>query len=465
MVEIKAAPGRARSCYGRLVAASGGDPVSYSTLICALAYLPETRAADHQAEQRRWVRRYAAHLQPIRPLHANRPDPGKRLVLGYVSADYRWHANSFLFGIVLARHDRRNFEVVCYSNTLAEDSRTGDLKKLADRWRPIAGLSDDQVVEKIRADGVDILIDLSAHTDGNRLLVFARKPAPVQVTARAQASGTGLATMDYLFGDEVATPSSIRSMFAEEVWDLPSLIPFEAPSFTPPVEPGPGARGGAITFGCLNRFNKVTAELLALWGEIIAAAPNTRLLIKDAALDDPEMRDLVIGIVGARGVSADRTEFRGGTTQAEHMRAYNDVDIVLDPFPNGGGLNTWEALWMGRPVVTKRGAGIGGRISAGTLSAIGMAETIAESDAGYRHTAIALADLAVLRRIRESLRDRISPRRPAIRIPTRARSSAPIARCGKSGVRVPVRLAARLVSPQRSRDPGRPAPGRDASAG
>jgi predicted O-linked N-acetylglucosamine transferase (SPINDLY family) len=274
MLEVKRL-GEARSSFARMRAIARDHAQSHATQIFALDFFPELGFPDHQKARRDWFRMHAERHAPEVSRHANTPDPSRRLVVGYVSGDFRAHSAAELFGPVLRRHDRNRFEMVCYSNAALSDRMTAEFQALADRWRPVVGFSDDQVAEAVRADRIDILVDLSGHSAGNRLLVFARKPAPVQVTAWGQASGTGMPMVDYLFGDPVTVPASARPLFAEKIWDLPSLIPYEAPAYAPAIEPGPGGRGEAVTFGCFNRFNKVSADALALWAGIVAAVPGS----------------------------------------------------------------------------------------------------------------------------------------------------------------------------------------------
>jgi len=291
-----------------------------------------------------------------------------------------------------------------------EDERSQDFKRLGE-WRPVSALSDEALAAQIRADRVDILVDLSGHSEGNRLLVFARKPAPVQVTAWGHATGTGMPAIDYFFSDAVSVPQSARPLFAETVYDLPCVIGFEAPGDAPPVAELPALTAkmaGRITFGCLNRFSKVTPAALELWARIVKAVPGSRLLLKDGALDEPALRERVRADLARLGLAPERVELRGATSRREHILGYSEVDIALDPFPQNGGITTWEALWMGVPVVAKLGASIPSRLSGAILVACGLREWAVESDEAYVAAAVgAASDLAALAQLRGGMRERI----------------------------------------------------------
>lgn len=408
MLEVKGLD-QARASYGRMMALAPDRALSHSTWIFALDFFPGDGFVAHQKARRAWFRQHAEKHVPTSPRHANKPDPARRLTLGYVSGDFTSHSAAALFGPVLRRHDRGRFEVVCYSNVVVEDRKTQEFRALADRWRPVVEMPDDRLAEQIRSDGVDILVDLSGHSAGNRLLVFARKPAPIQVAAWGHGIGNGLTTTDYALADPVIVPLSVRSLYVEQIWDLPCLNVYEAPDYAPAVEAGGGDAGRPITFGCFNRFNKVSAESLGLWGRVLGSVAGSRLLLKDSAYADPEMRAWVLDTLAVHGIAADRIDFRGTTSHLQQLQAYNEIDIVLDPFPHNGGLTTWEALWMGRPVVARLGTSPSGRCSAAILTAVGMTEWIAPTDEAYVEIAVAgAADRRALARTRDGLRGQIS---------------------------------------------------------
>jgi predicted O-linked N-acetylglucosamine transferase (SPINDLY family) len=391
--------------YDRALAIRPDHAGTHSNKIFVRDFLPELSFREHQDERRRFWEIQARTLPPETRPHRNDRDPSRPLVLGYVSADFKHHSAAACFGPVLRRHDRAAFRIVCYSGVKSEDEWTREFRELADLWRPIAGMTDTQVAEQIRADQVDILIDLSGHSKGNRLLVFARKPAPVQVTAWGHGGGTGVPAVDYQFTDPVFVPDRARPLFAETCWDLPCCITFEAPQAAPEVGPLPARANGFVTFGSLNRLSKVSPAALALWCRILAAVPGSRLLVKDFVLDDPAVRERFLADAAGHGIGPERIELRGASSHRDHMAAYNDVDIVLDTFPSNGGVTTWEALWMGAPVVSILGGSPGSRVSGAILHALGLGGWVAEREADYLERAVGqAADLDALARFRDGIR-------------------------------------------------------------
>ncbi len=392
----------------RALAIDPAHAIAQSNRIYFLDFVPGLGVAEHQAARQSWYRARAQDLWTGVPPQVEDPDPRRRLVVGYVSADFGQHSAAACFGPVLKHHDRSNFEIVCYSGVLREDERTGEFRQLAGKWRTIFGLSDEALADQVRADGIDILVDLSGHTAGNRLLAFARKPAPIQVTAWGSGTGTGLPAIDYLFSDPVAIPAAVRPLFAETVYDLPCLITFDAPAYAPPVAQLPARSRGCVTFGCLNRFGKVSPAVLALWARIVQAVPGSRLLLKDRALNDVAVQARVGQALARHGVDAGRIELRGGSSHREHLATYGEVDIALDPFPLNGGISTWESLWMGVPVVAKLGDSVPSRISGAILHGVGLSEWVARDDEHYVALATGHAgDLEALAQLRSESRARI----------------------------------------------------------
>jgi predicted O-linked N-acetylglucosamine transferase (SPINDLY family) len=399
----------ALASYDQALAYMPGHRMAHSNKIFLLDYIPDIGFAEQQEERRKF---FQAQVQPALrtpTAHSNGRDPSRRLVLGYVSADFKRHSAASCFGPILRRHRKEAFKVVCYSGVLAEDDWTQGFRQAADEWRLTTGLSDGEMAAQIQADGVDILIDLSGHSRGNRLLVFARKPAPVQVTAWGHAGGTGLPMIDYQFTDPVIVPACARHLFAEECFDLPCCITFESPAFAPPVGELPALSRGFLTFGSLNRFNKVTPAALDLWAQVLSAVPGSRLLLKDSLFDLPGARAKILTAFTDRGISGDRVETRGFTSHRNHLAAFGDVDIVLDTFPQNGGITTWEALWMGVPVIAILGSHFASRISGAILHSLGLQDWVADDEAGYLALAVQKAlDLESLARFREGSRARIS---------------------------------------------------------
>jgi predicted O-linked N-acetylglucosamine transferase (SPINDLY family) len=355
--------------------------------------------AVHQAVRKSWWEATGVKI-PRRQLGPRNLDSERRIVIGYVSSDFRNHSAAFTFKPVLRHHDRANFEVVCYSCSAKRDAITDECRSMVDRWVDAWQLSDRELAERIEADGIDILVDLSGHSEGNRLTVFAAKPAPVQVTAWGHATGTGLATMDYLFSDPVLVPQQARHLFAEKVHDLPCAITIEPLADTRP-SPLPMIRNGYVTFGVFNRIDKISDGVLAAWSRLLQAVEGSVIVVKHNALSDAFVRDNLIGRFDAHGIARGRVRCLGATSRKEHLAEFVNIDISLDPFPQNGGVSTWESLQMGVPVVAKLGASCASRIGGSIMRAIGLDDWVAEDD--ERYVAIAKefagrpAELAALR--------------------------------------------------------------------
>ena len=382
---------------------------AHSNLIFLLDLLERCDAREQQGERARWYQQHAARFsQSIAP-HDNTRDPERRLRIGYVSADFREHSAFYAFSPVLFRHNRAAFDVVCYSGVRVEDQLTARMKQSADAWRPTVGMSDEALAEQIRGDGIDILVDLSGHSEDNRLLVFARKPAPIQVTAWGHPTGTGLPTIDYFLADPVLVPAKIRPLLAEKVFDLPCERCYDPPEYLPAVTPPPSLAGHPFTFAHFNRVEKISNTVVRLWSRILAALPGARLFVKDSMLEYPNVQEWLLQKMGAAGIAPERVRLLGKTSHREQLAIYADVDVCLDPFPQGGAISTAEALWMGVPVVSLYGWTIVSRQGAMNLVALEMEDWIAHSEDDYVRIAVAAAgDLPRLSALRQGLRLRIA---------------------------------------------------------
>jgi predicted O-linked N-acetylglucosamine transferase (SPINDLY family) len=348
--------------------------------------------------------------QPAPGSVARRPSAGRRMRIGYLSGDFRRHSVSYFFAPLLAGHDRTRVEVFCYANGGIADDVTRELKASADHWADIAALDDDTVCAKIRDDRLDVLVDLSGHTQGNRLGVFARRAAPVQVTALGYPGTTGLAQIDYRLCDAITDPPGTDAFAAERLLRLPRLHCYRPEPAAPAPAPLPALAAGHITFGSFNKLGKVSDATVALWARVLAAVPRSRLFLKSKALAEEEVRRDTVARFAAAGVSAERLTLFGWVPEdAGHLAAYGRVDVALDTFPYSGTTTTCEALWMGVPVVTLSGATHASRVSASLLTAVGMTDWIADSPAALvaRATAAA-ADPAGLAQLRTELRPRVA---------------------------------------------------------
>jgi len=379
---------------------------AHGKLLFALDLAPGVDLATLQQERSRWEAIHVAPLAALKRSHGNHPDPRRRLRIGYVSADFRTHSATVGFGAMLVKFDSANFDVVAYSNYREEDAMTHLLRQGVTTWRNIVDLSDEAVAKLIRNDEIDILVDLSGHSAGNRLLVFARKPAPLQVTAFGYPTGTGMRAMDALFADPVVVLSDERQFYAEEVRYLPCVIGAFFPGQFPEVNAMPALTSEGITFGSFNRLGKISQDALSAWAQILVDSPRSKIVLKAHQLDDLTIREELLRRFTRAGVAPERVVFLGATSWRAHVAAFNQIDIALDPFPHGGGVTTLEGLMMGVPLVALRGRTIPGRGSASILTTLGLTDWVAESPEQYVELAVQKARhvpaLAALRtRLRE----------------------------------------------------------------
>jgi protein O-GlcNAc transferase len=381
-------------------------PVAQSNLLYALYFHPDSDSQSILREHQQWQARHAQPLQNQAIAHDNDCSLNRRLRIGYVSPDFRIHVVGRHILPLLEHHDHQNFEIFCYSNSTRSDAMTTRLQSHADHWRDVAGITDQRLAEMIRNDRIDILIDLALHMADNRMLMFARKPAPVQVTYLGYVGTTGLATMDYRISDAQLDPPGNEAVYAEQTVRLPrSYWCYEPADATPQVSPLPSASAGYITFGCLNNFAKVSNAALELWAKILLSAPKSRLLLH-AHLGSH--RNRVIERMTNHGIDASRIEFVPATDWQQYMQHHARLDIALDPFPYGGGITTLDGLWMGVPIVTIKAKTAVGRAGCSILHTLGLPDLIADSPEEYVKIASELAhDQPRLIELRSTLRQRM----------------------------------------------------------
>jgi predicted O-linked N-acetylglucosamine transferase (SPINDLY family) len=351
------------------------------------------------------------HPMPPRRPFANRKDPERRLRVGYVSPDLRRHAVAHFAEPLLARHDRSAFEVFGYYTHRVGDEVTLRLREYFDQWIEAPLMSADELAERVRADGVDLLVDLSGHTAGNRLTTFARKPAPVQLTWLGYVTTTGLPAMDCRITDRWIDPPGHEAFSSERLLRLDGCaLCYRPPAESPEVAPLPALARGHVTFGSFNGIVKLSEHCIAVWAMLLAAVPRARLLLKSSTLDDPFVRERVLARFASAGVEAARLELRGGQPETRaHLAQYAEVDIALDTLPFNGVTTTCEALWMGVPVITLPGATHASRQGLTLLSAVGLPELAAPGERAFaRIGAMLAADLDRLAVLRTGLRGRLT---------------------------------------------------------
>jgi protein O-GlcNAc transferase len=387
------------------------DSATHSNLLFALNFAPDLEPEQVFAEHAGWARCHAVPLRDSWRAHANEFAPERQLRVGFVSPDFVNHAVAYFFEPVLAQRDRQSWQAFCYSDATVPDRVTGRLRASSDQWREISPLRDEQVDALIRKDRIDVLVDLAGHTARNRLLVFARKPAPVQVTWLGYPNTTGLDCMDYRITDAVSDPAGATdAWYSEELFRMPrSFLCYQPPQESPAVNACPGARSGRVTFGSFSNFAKVSEPCLDVWMQLLQRVPGSRLRLKSRGLGDPETIARLRKRVQIRGVAPERVELDARLVSvADHLRLYHQIDIALDPFPYNGTTTTCEALWMGVPVVTLAGRSHVARVGASLLTHLGATEWIATSPDDYITRAAALAgDPVALAGIRAGLRPRL----------------------------------------------------------
>jgi predicted O-linked N-acetylglucosamine transferase (SPINDLY family) len=367
-------------------------PGAYSNLLLALNYLPELDVHNLLSEHQAWARRSTDPLTQNAPPHKNDPSPHRPLRIGYVSPDFWRHSVSYFLLPLLENRDRQNFEVFCYASMRNADDMTQRIRSACDVWRDIASLGDDASAQLIRSDRIDILVDLSGHTAGNRLAVFACKPAPIQATYLGYPNTTGMRAIDYRLTDSTADPPGMtESLSVEKIWRLPRCAwCFQPPEFAPAVEP---RDPGPITFGCFGAFAKINPQMLENWAKILHQVPESRLMIKSPGIGESSANNWLISQFAKYGIAAQRIDLMKRVSEPqEHLRRYHDIDLELDTYPYNGTTTTCEALWMGIPVVTLAGATHVSRVGASLLGHVGLQNMIADSSDVYISIAVALAN-------------------------------------------------------------------------
>ena len=379
--------------------------VAHSNLICQME-LANNAVEEVQNERRKWAARHANPISHTHKRAVTDRNPDRRIRVGYVSADFRRHSAMSVFTSLLCGYDREKFAVYAYSNNHYVDEVTQRFQKSVDDWRDVADMNDDSLDTLIRADKIDILVDLAGHTAGNRLLAFARKPAPIMLNWGA---GTGMDAMDGVLADPVLLPKDERKYYAEKVHYIPQLFSVTNEDPYPDVGPLPALKNGHITFGAFNRISKVSRRVVQVWAHIMKSVPGSRFLLKTTELSDPATEKKYLDYFAEEGIGEDRVDTQGRTSWVEHVAQYNDCDIHLDTFPQTGGVTTLESLMMGCPVLTLAWPSMPGRATASMLTEIGLTDWIEDTEAGYIHSAVKKAkDIESLSDVRNGLRDRVN---------------------------------------------------------
>ena len=362
----------------------------HSGMLFDLNLLPETTPESLYGEAKRWNVCHAARLaDQIRP-HSNTPDAERRLKVGYMSPDLYGHPIAKLLIPVLERHDRSRFEVFVYAIGAKADHITDYIRRSVDNFVPTR-VPAVELAERIRVDGIDILIDLAGHTMGSAYLAFALKPAPVQVSWLGVLSTTGMSTMDYFLGDAQMPCPGTEHLFTESVYRLPRSLCCYRPTANVPVAPAPYFERGYITFGCFNSSRKINRDVVRLWSAVLHLVPESRMVLKWHGMETEAKQRRLRQWFVEDGIAPERLTFVGASMTTEYLKEFGAIDIALDPFPYNGGTTTLDTLWMGVPVVTLAGRLPVQRIAASILTAAGLPDFIAQTPEQYLKIALYLA--------------------------------------------------------------------------
>lgn len=385
--------------------------LSHSNLLFSMNFTPECSNADIYEESRRWDMRHGKVDNGNAIHHDNDPDPERSLRVGYISPDFRKHSVSYFFEPLLGAHHLADFQITCYSDLARPDETTRRLKLLSHRWRECGGLSDADLVELVRKDDIDILVDLTGHTANNRLKVFAAKPAPVQVNWLGSPNTTGLTAIDFRLTDDIADPyPEADPYYSEKQYRLPDgFVCYAPPKDAPDVSRLPALQNGFVTFGSFNTLAKITPHVLDLWITLLKRVERSHLLLKNMSLGDEETRRRYLDYLSSAGLDPSRIELCSSTAAThDHLNFYSKMDICLDTFPFNGFTTTCESLWMGVPVVTLYGDRHAGRVSASFLTCVGLKRLIARTPEEYIDIADELAGyIESLATLRSTLRARM----------------------------------------------------------
>ncbi len=381
----------------------------HSNLLLAMNYSTNYDMAKIFAEHKQFNEQYVISPKDSAKLYPNDRSPQRKLKIGYVSADLRNHPVAIFVEAILAHHDREQFEIFCYYTNLKGDQITVRLHQYADLWLNCAGLSDERLAEQIESDQIDILVDLAGHTAKNRLLVFARKPAPVQVTYLGYPNTTGLTAIDYRITDSYVVPTEAEQFNTETLVKLPaSYYCYHPNSETPAVNKLPAEKKKYVVFGSFNNYAKLNSETLALWVKVLQAVPNSKLLVKSTSLQNSRVQQDLRQRFLDLSIKSKRLILESPTPSPKHFQSYHRVDIGLDTYPFNGGTTTCEALWMGIPVITLVGERQVSRMGLSILSTVGLTELIAHTPEEFVEICVKLAaDIEHLQQLRMGMREQM----------------------------------------------------------
>lgn len=381
---------------------------AHSNLLFVLNYSVSDDPIVYLAEARRYGAKVSEKVNARFSEWTCAKEPA-RLRVGLVSGDIRKHPVGYFLESLLGQLDPARIELMAYPTVAMADELTARLKHYFAAWTPLYGLSDAAAAKLIHDDGVHVLLDLSGHSQHNRLPLFAWKPTPVQASWLGYFASTGVAEIDYFLGDNIVAPPEEAAHFTETLWRLPDYyMCFSQPDGDLPVGPSPALSNGCITFGCFNDLSKMNDAVVVCWSQILTALPDSRLFLKSRQLGSALMRDATLQRFAAQGVAPQRLVLEGSSPRPDYLATYHRIDIALDPFPYPGGTTTIEGLWMGVPFITKKGARFHSRQGQSIAHNAGLSDWVATDDDDYVNNAISLAaDLQRLSKLRAVLRQQV----------------------------------------------------------
>jgi len=387
------------------------NPDSYeaqSNLLYALNYKHDLSPYELFKSHERWGDKYS-HLINNKQFN-NIKDPDRKLNIGYVSPDFKTHSVAFFFQNIISNHDQNNYKIYCYADVLISDPITEYIKEKSNVWKKICDLTDQELIDEIKKDKIDILIDLAGHSSKNRLLAFAQKTAPIQITYLGYPNTSGLKAIDYRISDKWADPNYLNDLCIEKIIRIPTgFLSYNPPEKSPVIEILPAINNSYVTFGSCNNLPKINDKVIDIWSKILINVKKSRLILKTKAFNSKKVQDRFLKKFNDKGISKQRIDLVAfKDTIYNHLTFYNKIDIALDTFPYNGTTTTCEALWMGVPVVCLKGDRHASRVSLSILSSLGLDDLAADSYDTYISMANDLANnLSKLSLIRKKLRNHL----------------------------------------------------------
>ena len=396
---------KAISCYQKAINSKHNYALAYNNMLFTLLYMEKTDSKYYLSK----TREFRSSLKPINDdllLKYQFNIKPKKLRIGFVSGDFREHPVGFFLLDTLNHLKNNDLELIAYSNSQIEDSLSIKLKSHFTIWHEIASQSNMNVINKIRKDGIHVLVDLSGHSEKNRLPIFINKPAPVQVSWVGYPGSTGIPEIDYLIGDPFVTPENMNGHIDEKIFRLPNIwVCFTAPDFDVQISDLPVIKNGYVTFGSFNHLSKINDEVIFLWSKILKSIPKSKIFLKTKQLNNSYLKEKIISKFKENGINLNSIILEEGTSRSKLLNSYNKVDIALDPFPYSGGVTSLEAIWMGVPVLTKKGFKFASRTTESIIHNSGMSDWVANDENEYVKKAIKFStNLELLTEINKSLR-------------------------------------------------------------